>query len=501
MLPDRVITVYADLNCPFCYALSEWVHEAGVEQYLDWRLIDHNPQASFFAYSDQELLDLTEEIFTIRQRAPDIDILLPQGRCNIRNAGMLLSWVKENRSESFFPLLHRIYRSYWAADINIESPQLLEALAFDVGVDAPPIEGLDSTLLDHWTQSWDRSQFDRRIPVIMHSETQFHLGLPPKSELLGYLENPAADIVSQSDSCVYEVRPSLAIMGDWSESWSLMRGLRLQYDLFFFADAEALAQRIKTLGEPDLLLFNLLSEDTAAIDSIHDVQGVLDDSECRMYVVSGAISRQLELSLYQAGCTDILADKDEDLILIKVRHAMDVRKKLKALLKSSLVDGLTQLQNRRSLYSLLEKEWSRASRSQLPLSLLMIDLDYFKQYNDRYGHLAGDGCLRKVAGRIKEALRRTDVACRYGGEEFIVILPETNVEGALQAAETVMLSVASERIRHEGSPLGQLTLSVGVTSHKYNSELTINDLINDADEQLYNAKASGRNNCKVKMFY
>lgn len=496
-----MITVYADLNCPFCYALSEWVHEAGVEHHLDWRLIDHNPQASFFAYSDQELLDLTEEIFTIRQRAPDLDILLPQGRCNIRNAGMLLSWVKEHRPDSYFPLQRRVYRAYWAEDSNIESPQLLEALAAEVGLDIPELNGLDATLLDYWTQSWDRSAFDRRIPVIMHSETEFHLGLPPKAELLAYLQNPTLDIVSQSDSCMYEVRPSLAIMGDWSESWSLMRSLRLQYDLFFFADAAALAERCDTLGEPDLLLYRAPQLDSSGLRIIREAQRILDDCDSSMYIVCDSVAAEMELALYQCGCADVLVGKDHELILVKVRHAMEVRKKLKALLKSSLVDSLTQLQNRRSFYTLLEKEWSRASRSKLPLSLLMMDLDYFKQYNDCYGHLAGDGCLRKVAGKIKEALRRTDIACRYGGEEFIVILPETNVDGALQAAETVMLQVADEKIRHEASPLGQLTLSIGVTSHKYNGDLSINDLINAVDEQLYNAKASGRNNCKVRMFY
>lgn len=234
---------------------------------------------------------------------------------------------------------------------------------------------------------------------------------------------------------------------------------------------------------------------------IREAQRVLDDYDCSIQVVCDSISAEQELALYQSGCADVMAGKERELVLVKVRRAMDVRKKIKVLSKSSLVDSLTQLQNRRSFFTLLEKEWSRASRSKLPLSLLMLDLDYFKQYNDRYGHLAGDGCLRKVAGKIKEALRRTDIACRYDGEEFIVILPETNVEGALQAAETVMLRVANERIRHEGAPLGQLTLSIGVTSHKYNSDLSINDLINAVDEQLYAAKASGRNNCKVRMFY
>ncbi|MEC8429059.1 MAG: diguanylate cyclase, partial [Pseudomonadota bacterium] len=351
-------------------------------------------------------------IFTIRQRAPDLDILLPQGRCNIRNAGMLLSWVKEHRPESFFPLQRRIYRAYWAEDINIESPQLLEALASEVGLDAPEIKGLNTAILDHWTQSWDRSAFDRRIPVIMHSEKEFHLGLPPKPELMAYLEDPAADIVSQSASCVYEVRPTLAIMGDWSEAWSLMRGLRLQYDLFFFADPVALAERCRSLGEPDLLLFHMPQLDETALRVIREAQRVLDDYGCSIQVVCDSINPEQELTLYQSGCTDVMAGKEGELVLVKVRHAMDVRKKIKTLLKSSLVDSLTQLQNRRSFFTLLEKEWSRASRSKLPLSLLMLDLDYFKQYNDRYGHLAGDGCLRKVAAKIKEALRRTDIACR-----------------------------------------------------------------------------------------
>lgn len=158
-------------------------------------------------------------------------------------------------------------------------------------------------------------------------------------------------------------------------------------------------------------------------------------------------------------------------------------------------DGLTGLMNRRRFDELFEEEFRRARRHQVPLGVLLLDVDHFKGYNDHYGHLAGDECLRRLSRTIQSVLRRAgDHVARYGGEEFVVILPATNRHGAMVAGERIRAAVAAMAIEHSGSALGIVTVSVGCSSMipSYNEEISMN-LIAAADRALYQAKSEGRN--------
>jgi diguanylate cyclase (GGDEF)-like protein len=159
------------------------------------------------------------------------------------------------------------------------------------------------------------------------------------------------------------------------------------------------------------------------------------------------------------------------------------------------LDGLTQLANRRRFDEYLEQEWQRLARENLPLSLIMCDIDFFKNYNDTYGHVAGDDCLRKVSLLIKESVRRpADLVARYGGEEFVLVLPNTDIEGAMAIAETIRLGLLELVIPHEDSAISKLvTLSMGVTSlvPLFDSQPSV--LLTAADYALYRAKELGRN--------
>ncbi|MBN1367450.1 MAG: PAS domain S-box protein [Dehalococcoidales bacterium] len=172
-----------------------------------------------------------------------------------------------------------------------------------------------------------------------------------------------------------------------------------------------------------------------------------------------------------------------------------------ALKTLSMLDGLTGIPNRRHLNETLENEWLRARRNQTPISILMMDIDYFKAYNDHYGHLAGDDCLRQLAKGLSEVVRRpADMVARYGGEEFIFLLPDTKLEGAINRAKRVRAKVKSLNISHAYSPVaGQVTLSIGVASMIPTDKLTVEDLIKQADECLYAAKQSGRNTVKYQV--
>ncbi|THC40637.1 hypothetical protein C2862_21130 [Massilia sp. Mn16-1_5] len=162
----------------------------------------------------------------------------------------------------------------------------------------------------------------------------------------------------------------------------------------------------------------------------------------------------------------------------------------------ALKDGLTQLANRRAFDSALSREYARAKRSNAPVSLLMIDVDHFKQYNDHYGHPAGDACLRQVAKALSaQVTRETDLPARYGGEEFVVLLPATDACGAKAVAERVLNTIANLNIAHAFSPNQKVTVSIGVATAVTfgQGEESLSAFLTAADTALYQSKAAGRN--------
>ncbi|MEH1803849.1 sensor domain-containing diguanylate cyclase [Nostoc sp.] len=158
------------------------------------------------------------------------------------------------------------------------------------------------------------------------------------------------------------------------------------------------------------------------------------------------------------------------------------------------LDGLTQIANRRRFDEYLESEWQRLKREQLSLSLILLDVDFFKLYNDTYGHLGGDDCLRQLASALKNIVKRpADLVARYGGEEFTIILPNTEIQGAIYVAQTIRQAVRDLAIPHAQSRVcDRVTVSLGVVSIVPNSEISPPDLINAADKALYVAKQQGR---------
>jgi len=175
---------------------------------------------------------------------------------------------------------------------------------------------------------------------------------------------------------------------------------------------------------------------------------------------------------------------------------LSLQKELEVL---SFKDGLTGVSNRRMFDSIMEVEWANARRNNQPLSLLVIDIDYFKQYNDHYGHIQGDECLKRVAQALSAAATRArDFFARFGGEEFVLVLPETDAEAAKKVAERCRSLMFKEQIPHAKSEVSQmLTVSIGVGTITPSHKDEAIAFIEDVDKRLYQAKQQGRN-CIVR---
>lgn len=232
----------------------------------------------------------------------------------------------------------------------------------------------------------------------------------------------------------------------------------------------------------------------------------------------GAITNGNAQSKKRLIATMLRAQRDNhDLIERQTRELDEKNRALELangrLNRLSMVDGLTEVANRRRFDEALHEEWRRARRARMAgqgstpsvpydaMALLLLDIDYFKQYNDHYGHLAGDACLKQVAATIACAIRRSgDLVARYGGEEFAIILPATPLAGAFGVAERIRGMIWDAAIPHVESPLGRVTVSIGVADVQGEDCRGETDLVRLADGALYAAKRAGRNRVAQALF-
>ncbi len=203
-----------------------------------------------------------------------------------------------------------------------------------------------------------------------------------------------------------------------------------------------------------------------------------------------SLERERALNSKLSRLIDELAEKNDKLLELN-----------KALEDMASIDGLTGIPNRRRFDTFLQQEWNRSIRDRTPISLILMDIDFFKPYNDNYGHAAGDECLKLVSGALEAAIPRSvDLVARYGGEEFVCVLPETDARGVEKVGEKLRLAVACREIPHEHSAVAShVTLSLGGMTMTPTPDSNSKELIEKADGFLYQAKKGGRNRLVTGM--
>ena len=303
------------------------------------------------------------------------------------------------------------------------------------------------------------------------------------------------------------------------------------YDNLLFAESANEAYEILGLGKGakgadetrnvDLILMDVAMPEIDGIEACRHIKedGNLCDIPIVMVTALDEI-KLLEVALDKGALDYITKPFNKVELLARIRTALRLKKEVdhrrqnerelleltealkianKGLKELSYLDGLTSVANRRYFDEQISKEWKNKKRHNTPLSLILIDIDFFKAYNDKYGHLAGDDCLRKVAQNLKSTISRpNDFVARYGGEEFAVILPETDMKGAKKVAEDLRLNIELMKVKHASGISKLLTVSIGLAS--YGADLhpnNIEEMIEAADKALYQAKKDGKNRVNI----
>jgi len=302
-----------------------------------------------------------------------------------------------------------------------------------------------------------------------------------------------ADLIKQHVLIVDDIPKNLQLLGNVLKSKDLKVA---------FAQNGKQALEYAQTKQPDLILLDIMMPEMDGYEVCRRLKDNDLTKDIPIIFVSALGEADDEYYGFKLGGVDYITKPfNPKIVQVRVANYLRLKRKTDLLEQLSSIDGLTEIPNRRRFDEIFEKEWARAMRSQIYLSLIMIDIDYFKQFNDTYGHAKGDQCLRKVAMTLKNSVQRpADFVARYGGEEFVVLLPETEVKPAENIAEQLRSNIHDLKITHENSKVSEfVTISSGIATTIPVRDLSANKLNEMADQCLYDAKEKGRNRCQSSL--
>ncbi len=261
------------------------------------------------------------------------------------------------------------------------------------------------------------------------------------------------------------------------------------------ADALRIAH---TRPQPDIVLLDIMMPEMDGYEVCRQLKASGETRDIPVIFITALDHEDSEEHGLTLGAIDYITKPfSPALVKARVKNHLELKRYRDILKNLSMIDGLTELANRRRFEQQLASEWQRALRKQTPLSVVMLDIDHFKEYNDFYGHVGGDDCLRQIAAVLKNRIKRSaDLAARWGGEEFACLLPETEHAAGFTVAEELRAEVYALGLAHEGShtaPVVTISAGVATVTPDADSGAAPELLVEQADRALYAAKESGRN--------
>jgi diguanylate cyclase (GGDEF)-like protein len=304
------------------------------------------------------------------------------------------------------------------------------------------------------------------------------------------LETPVAEMLDSTHG-----RPKLLVVDDQPINIQVMyRCFAGDYQVFMATNGEQ-ALGICKINPPDLILLDVVMPGVDGFEVCKRLKADATTNHIPVIFVTAHTDPAQETHGLSLGAVDFIAKPiNPDVVRARVKTHLTLKFQSDLLRKLVFLDGLTGVFNRRYFDQQIATEWARAARNNTPLSLILLDVDFFKLFNDRYGHQAGDDALRLISNALKSCLRRpADLVARYGGEEFACVLPETSFEDALTIAKELEAHIRALAIPHLSSSADSVvTISVGLATRTSNSASDVIGLIGLADNLLYEAKHTGR---------
>jgi diguanylate cyclase (GGDEF)-like protein len=290
-------------------------------------------------------------------------------------------------------------------------------------------------------------------------------------------------------------RNTLLIVDDENTNLKVLSHiLGSEYIIYTATNGSSAVEKAKEL-HPDLILLDIMMPGMDGYETLSTIKNTEEIQKTPVVFITGLDSEEDEEKGLSLDASDYITKPfSAPIVKLRVRNQIQIVNQLRAIERLSMIDQLTNIPNRRCFDNRLRIEWRQAIREQTPLSLLMMDLDKFKDVNNTYGHQKGDVVLKTAASIFSQSLKRAaDFTARWGGEEFIVLLPNTPIDGAVEVAESIRSDIEKTPVLCDDGLEIRITISIGVTSMIPDLDSSIDAFISRADGALYMAKKAGRN--------
>ncbi|MCT7530228.1 GGDEF domain-containing response regulator [Aliarcobacter cryaerophilus] len=296
-------------------------------------------------------------------------------------------------------------------------------------------------------------------------------------------------------------KPTILVVDDMTTTLLLIHDLlKDTYEVKIAKSGTKALEILESPNDIDLILLDIEMPDMNGYDVCKRIKNNETIKNIPIIFITGRTSQEDEEYGLNLGAIDYITKPfNKAIVKLRIKNYLDLKIKNDMLEKLSMYDGLTNIRNRRFFDETFEKTFNEIKRDKKSLAVLMIDIDFFKPYNDNYGHGQGDETLRKVAKALEKTIKRaSDFVARYGGEEFVILLKDINKDGVEAVANNLLNAVRELKITHEFSKIeNYVTISIGASFYNSSSDVTKLELLLKADETLYSVKNSGRNNFAI----